>query len=80
MTTIISLFLLSCSSTPQGLNPNLKATGTGEKISGIINIAKTATYKYPETIENSVKAECTELTSKISTFTKSYAKEKGIKN
>jgi hypothetical protein len=77
--TFLSLFLLSCSTTPQGLNLKKSPTGSGEKISGAINVSEIATYKYPDMIENSIKAECTDITSKIGTFTKSYAKEKGMK-
>ena len=74
---VLSLTLLSligCSSAPK-LG---KATGTGEKLSGPINIAKVVPYASAETIPKKIRTECTELGAKISDFAKSYGKEDGV--
>lgn len=78
MMTIFTIVLVSCS-TPQGVNLNTKPTGTGEKISGPINMTKRPDYKYPDVIETSIKNECTQVQEKIGSFTRKYSEEKGMK-
>lgn len=72
--SITLLSLIGCSSAPK-LG---KATGTGEKISGPINVAKVVPYASAETIPKKIRTECTQIGSKMSDFTKSYGKEDGV--
>ena len=63
----------ACGSTPRDTAP----TGTGEMVTGPINIQSTIPYGDGAAADN-VKNECTALGNKLSDFTESYGTEKGV--
>ena len=60
-----------------GAKKNLAPTGSGEKISGPIKIPSNTPYGAGAVADN-VKNDCTDLGTKLSDFTASFGKEKGI--
>lgn len=74
LSCLVFLFFVSCSSAPKFSKP----TGSGEKISGAVNIPASIDYKYVEAIPKKITSECTALNSKLSNSTKIHGKKMGV--